>query len=119
MATKALITGVTGQDSRYLADLLLQQGYEVHGITRPGPERDAGRSARTAVTVHAVDLGNSAAIHALLETVGPDQIYHLSAQSSVAASFRDPAGTFRSNIEDTQTLFAAIRNVTPATRTYF
>src|SRR5687767_5894735 len=117
MTPRALITGITGQDGRYLADLLLENGYEVHGLTRPPAERDM--SARLwrldgileRITVHTAHLTDSSSLRAIIESVQPAQVYHLGAQSSVSASFRDPVGTYRSNIEGTQNLFAAIHDI--------
>jgi GDPmannose 4,6-dehydratase len=125
MTPKALITGITGQDGRYLADLLLENGYEVHGLRRPGPERDT--SARLwriegildRITLHTASLTDPSAVRSVLEDVEPDQVYHLAAQSSVSASFHDPVGTYRSNIEGTQNLFAAIHETVPQARSYF
>lgn len=125
MTPKALITGITGQDGRYLADLLLDNGYEVHGLRRPGPERhDDVRLWRLEgivdrLRVHTASMTDPSSLRHVLATVEPDQVYHLGAQSSVSASFRDPIGTYRSNIEGTQNLFAAIHEMIPGTSTYF
>jgi GDPmannose 4,6-dehydratase len=125
MTPKALITGITGQDGRYLADLLLENGYEVHGLKRPGAERDA--SARLwrlgdilhRVTLHTASLTDPSALRTILAEVQPVQVYHLAAQSSVSASFHDPVGTYRNNIEGTQNVLSAVQETLPGTRTYF
>jgi GDPmannose 4,6-dehydratase len=125
MTPKALITGITGQDGRYLADLLLDNGYEVHGLKRPGAERDApARLWRLGgilhrITLHTASLTDPSALRAVLAEVQPHHVYHLAAQSSVSASFHDPVGTYRNNIEGTQNLLSAIHEMLPGTRTYF
>jgi GDPmannose 4,6-dehydratase len=125
MTPKALITGITGQDGRYLADLLLDNGYEVHGLKRPGAERDTpARLWRLGdilhrVTLHTASLTDPSALRAVLAEVQPVHVYHLAAQSSVSSSFRDPVGTYRNNIEGTQNVLSAIQETLPGTRTYF
>ena len=125
MKPRALITGITGQDGRYLAGLLLDNGFEVHGLKRPGTECDTDprlwriQDILGRLTLHIASLTDPASLRAVLEEVQPLQIYHLAAQSSVSSSFLDPAATYRSNIEGTQTLLAAIHDVVPRTRTYF
>ena len=102
MPRKALITGITGQDGSYLAELLLSKGYEVHGIKRRSSsfntERiDAilpdlhDRSAR--LFLHFGDLNDSSSLIRLLLTVKPDEVYHLGAQSHVRVSFDIPEYT--------------------------
>jgi GDPmannose 4,6-dehydratase len=125
MTPKALITGITGQDGRYLADLLLDNGYEVHGLKRPGAERDTpARLWRLGgilhrITLHTASLTDPSALRAVLAAVQPHQVYHLAAQSSVSASFHDPVSTYRNNIEGTQNVLSAIHEMLPGTRTYF
>ena len=97
MATKkALITGVTGQDGSYLAELLLGKGYEVHGIVRRASTFNRGRLdtvwsdpqlSETRLLLHYGDLGDSGSITRLLLQVQPEEIYNLGAQSHVRVSF--------------------------------
>ncbi len=89
---KALITGITGQDGSYLAELLLEKGYEVHGMTRraslPNTERIAHILDK--ITLHDGDLSDSSSIIRILNIVRPDEIYNLAAQSHVQVSFDVP-----------------------------
>lgn len=89
---RALITGITGQDGSYLAELLLEKGYEVHGMTRraslPNTERISHLLDR--VTLHDGDLSDSSSIIRILNIVRPDEIYNLAAQSHVQVSFDVP-----------------------------
>lgn len=91
---KALITGITGQDGSYLAELLLEKGYEVHGITRRASISNTARIdhliAENAVTLHDGDLSDTSSIVNIIATVRPDEIYNLAAQSHVQVSFDVP-----------------------------
>src|SRR6476469_684748 len=92
---RALITGITGQDGSYLAELLLSQGYEVHGIVRrvalEDPENRLGRleGVRSRIHLHAGSVESYASIHQVIGKVVPDECYHLAAQSFVSYSFDD------------------------------
>lgn len=99
--TRALITGVTGQDGFYLSELLLSLGHEVHGLVRPGSVAPEG------VTAHEFDL-LSGDIGEILETVKPDQVYNLAAVSSVFRSWQEPELTARVNGEFVARLLAAV-----------
>ena len=92
---KALITGITGQDGSYLSELLLEKGYEVHGITRraslPNTERIAHILGK--VTLHDGDLSDSSSLVRILNIIQPDEVYNLAAQSHVQVSFDAPEYT--------------------------
>ncbi len=99
---KALITGITGQDGSYLAELLLEKGYEVHGIIRRSSSFNTGRidhlyndphTKNVNLHLHFGDLSDSSNINRILEQVKPDEIYHLGAQSHVRVSFDLPEYT--------------------------
>lgn len=94
---KALITGITGQDGSYLAELLLSKGYEVHGMIRRSSvdyrERIAHLEGQPGFHLHYGDLSDSSSIFALVATVRPDEIYNLAAQSHVQVSFDVPEYT--------------------------
>lgn len=99
---KALITGITGQDGSYLAELLLKKGYEVHGIIRRSSSFNTGRidhifqdphQAGKKLILHYGDLSDSSNIARLLEKIRPDEIYNLGAQSHVRVSFDIPEYT--------------------------
>ena len=89
---KALITGITGQDGSYLAEMLLEKGYEVHGMTRRASTTNTERIAHILdkVTLHDGDLSDSSSIIRILSAVRPDEIYNLAAQSHVQVSFDVP-----------------------------
>lgn len=89
---RALITGITGQDGSYLAELLLEKGYEVHGITRraslPNTNRIEGILNR--ITLHDGDLSDTSSILRIMQIARPDEVYNLAAQSHVQVSFDVP-----------------------------
>lgn len=91
---KALITGITGQDGSYLAEFLLEKGYEVHGITRRASISNTSRIdhliARKTITLHDGDLSDSSSLVRIISLVQPDEIYNLAAQSHVQVSFDVP-----------------------------
>ena len=89
---KALITGITGQDGSYLAELLLEKGYEVHGMTRRAslPNTDRIAHLLDKITLHDGDLSDSSSIIRILRLVQPDEVYNLAAQSHVQVSFDVP-----------------------------
>ncbi len=91
---KALITGITGQDGSYLAEFLLEKGYEVHGIVRrssvPNTQRIEHLICKNAIVLHEGDLSDSSSIIRIVAEVRPDEIYNLAAQSHVQVSFDVP-----------------------------
>lgn len=126
---KALITGVTGQDGAYLADFLLEKGYEVHGIKRrtslfntdriDNLYQDPHTSERNFILHHGDMTDSSSLIH-IIEKVQPDEIYNLAAQSHVAVSFEEPEYTANSDALGTLRVLEAIRilGLTEKTRFY-
>jgi GDPmannose 4,6-dehydratase len=125
MNRKALITGITGQDGSYLAELLLEKRYDVHGIVRrvaiEDPEHRLWRVKHllTDITLHPASLESYASICRVIEKVRPDEIYHLGAQSFVSYSFEDEFSTFHTNINGTHYMLAASRDIVPEARFYF
>jgi len=100
MAKVALITGVTGQDGSYLAEVLVEKGYEVHGLTRRTSmfnrqrlEALANRPDGKGCKLHYGDLGDSSSLHRVVTMVRPDEVYNLAAQSHVGISFEQPEYT--------------------------
>lgn len=89
---KALITGITGQDGSYLAEFLLEKGYEVHGITRRASISNTGRidHIKSKITLHDGDLSDSSSLIRIISLVQPNEIYNLAAQSHVQVSFDVP-----------------------------
>jgi GDPmannose 4,6-dehydratase len=92
---KALITGITGQDGSYLAELLLKKGYEVHGLVRRSSSFNTWRidQVRDDLHLHYGDLVDTSSLTRVLELIGPDEIYNLAAQSHVKVSFDMPEYT--------------------------
>ncbi len=126
MATRrALITGITGQDGSYLAELLLSKGYEVHGVVRrvalEVPEVRLARlePVRSRLHLHAASLESYASVFQVVAGVQPDECYHLAAQSFVAYSFDDEFSTLNTNINGTHYLLSAIKTAAPNCRFYF
>jgi len=115
MTKTALITGITGQDGSYLAELLLDQGYAVHGVVRrsstPNVERIAHLLDR--VTLHPGDLLDQMALVRVIEQVQPSEVYHLAAQSFVPTSWEQPLATSDVNALGTARMLEAIRTVDP------
>lgn len=122
---RALITGITGQDGSYLAELLLEKGYEVHGmVRRVALEDPLHRLSRIlhikdSIRLHCASLESYASLHKTVATVHPDECYHLAAQSFVAYSFDDEFSTLNTNINGTHYLLSAIQSVVPRCRLYF
>ena len=118
MAKKALITGVTGQDGSYLAELLLSKGYEVHGIIRRASTFNTGRldpiyddphSGKSRLSLHYGDLSDASALARLIGRVQPEEVYNLAAQSHVRVSFDSPEYTADIVATGTVRLLEAIR----------
>ena len=121
----ALITGITGQDGSYLAELLLEKGYDVHGIVRRvASEEPTTRHGRIShlldrVTLHSASLENYASLCKVVQKVQPHECYHLAAQSFVSYSFEDEFSTMNTNINGTHHMLAAIKEAAPECRFYF
>lgn len=122
---RALITGITGQDGSYLAELLLSKGYEVHGIVRRLALEDPLhrlwriRHLLDRIVLHAGSMESYASIFNVVEQVLPDECYHLAAQSFVSYSFEDEFSTIDTNINGTHFLLSAIKRKAPNCRFYF
>jgi GDPmannose 4,6-dehydratase len=127
-ATKrALITGITGQDGSYLAELLLAKGYEVHGLIRRASTFNTGRldpiysdphSAQSRLFLHYGDLSDASGLSRLLGKIQPEEIYNLAAQSHVRVSFDSPEYTADTTATGTVRLLEAIREVGVKPRFY-
>lgn len=121
---KALITGITGQDGSYLAELLLEKGYEVHGLRRAASVFNTGRidhiieSGNKNFHLHYGDLIDSSNLNRLLEMIKPDEIYNLGAQSHVHISFQVPEYTAEIDGIGTLRLLDAIRETSIKTKFY-
>ena len=125
MSKRALITGISGQDGSYLAELLLTKGYEVHGIIRrvavEDPEHKLWRitSLRDRLVLHSASLENHATILKVVHEIQPDECYHLAAQSFVSYSFDDEFSTINTNINGTLFILSALKEAAPGCRFYF
>lgn len=125
MKPRALITGITGQDGSYLAELLLEKGYEVHGIVRrvafEDPDRRLWRikPILEKITLHSASLESYASIFKVVEKVDPRECYHLAAQSFVSYSFEDEFSTINTNINGTHFMLSAIKEKAPRCKFYF
>jgi len=129
MAKTALITGITGQDGSYLAELLLGKGYEVHGVVRRSSSMNRGRIDHlqhanpshpegSHFVLHYGDMTDSGGLNRLVKTVRPDEIYNLAAQSHVQISFDQPEYTGDADGLGTTRLLEAIRTTGLPTRFY-
>jgi GDPmannose 4,6-dehydratase len=125
MKRRALITGITGQDGSYLAELLLEKDYEVHGIVRrvaiEDPEHRLWRLRHLLddVRLHTGSLESYPSIYRVMTTVQPHEVYHLAAQSFVSYSFEDEFSILNTNINGTHFVIASVRDVAPKARFYF
>jgi len=113
MRKTALITGVTGQDGSYLAELLLSKDYEVHGIIRRSSSFNTGRIDHIfdRITLHYGDLVDSSNLVSIMMRVKPDEVYNLGAQSHVKVSFEEPEYTAQTDGVGTLRILEAIRTV--------
>jgi len=122
---KALITGITGQDGSYLAEFLLEKGYEVHSVVRRSaiedPEHRMSRvmHIRDRIITHPGTVESYPSIFNVVKDVKPDECYHLAAQSFVAYSFDDEFSTLLTNINGTHHVLSAIKETVPSCRFYF
>ena len=117
MSKTALITGITGQDGSYLAELLLSKGYKVHGIIRRVALEDEThrlwriRKILNEITLHSGSLESYARIFNIILKIKPNEIYHLGAQSYVDYSFEDEFSTFSMNINGTHYMLSAVKEL--------
>ena len=127
MSKKALITGITGQDGSYLAELLLGKGYEVHGIIRRSSSFNTSRIDHlyedphvngVKLFLHYGDLGDSSNLMRIVHEIDPDEVYNLAAQSHVRVSFDSPEFTGDVDALGTMRLLEAIRLTGVKTRFY-
>ena len=122
---KAIITGITGQDGSYLAEFLIEKGYEVHGIVRRvAIENSRHRMWRLnhildKIKIHPGSLESYPSLYKVISEIKPDEIYHLAAQSFVSYSFDDEFSTLNSNIIGTHYVLSAIKEACPNCRLYY
>ena len=122
---KALITGITGQDGSYLAELLLEKGYEVYGLVRRVTFEDQTHRLNriqhllSDIELLAGSLESFPSIYKGVAAVCPDEVYHFAAQSYVSYSFDDEFSTFNTNINGTHHILAACKDLAPNCRLYY
>ena len=125
MSKVALITGITGQDGSYLAELLLAKGYKVHGIVRRVALEDEThrvwriRNILDDITLHAASLESFASLFKIVQQIKPDEVYHLAAQSYVTYSFEDEFSTLNTNINGTHYILSAVKEFSKNLKFYF
>ena len=116
---RALITGISGQDGSYLTELLLEKGYEVHGVVRrvaaQNPEVRFERIEHLLdrIHLHPASLESYASVAKVVQTVEPHECYHLAGQSFVSYSFEDEFATIQTNIASTHFVLAAVKEYAP------
>ena len=117
---RALITGITGQDGSHLAELLLEKGYEVHGMVRRSSTETFQRleGFRDAITLHTGDLLDQRSLGDVMRETEPDEIYNLAAMSFVAASWSQPVLTAEFTGVGVTRMLEAMREVRPEARFY-
>ena len=122
---KALITGITGQDGSYLAELLLKKNYQVHGIIRRVALEDEThrlwriRKILKRITLHSASLESYASLVRIVAKIRPDEVYHLAAQSYVTYSFEDEFSTLNTNLNGTHFMLSAVKEFSPKSKFYF
>ncbi len=125
MKKRALITGITGQDGSYLSEILLERGYEVHGLVRRVAFEDPQhrlwrvRGIQARIHLHSASLESYPSIFNVIEKVKPHECYHLAAQSFVSYSFEDAFSTINTNINGTHFILAALKERVPRCKFYF
>src|SRR3954454_5908343 len=117
---RALITGITGQDGSYLADLLLEKGYDVHGMVRrsSGEANQRLSHIRDSLTLHTGDLLDQRSMTDVIREAQPEEIYNLAAMSYVAASWNQPVLTAEVTGTGVTRMLEAMRDAAPAARSY-
>jgi GDPmannose 4,6-dehydratase len=124
MMKKALITGINGQDGSYLAELLLEKGYEVHGVIRQSSIENQQKISFLKnnfdqLKLHVCSLNNHLSIYKLLDAIRPDECYHLAAASFVSYSFEDEASILATNLNPTHFFLSSIKELVPKCKFYF
>jgi GDPmannose 4,6-dehydratase len=122
---KALITGISGQDGSFLSELLLKEGYEVHGMVMRVDLEDISHRLKNIIHIiekiklHPAELESFASIIKVIDKVKPDECYHLAAQSFVDYSFDSEFSTINVNLNGTHNILAALKMIAPDCKFYF
>ncbi|MBN1372618.1 MAG: GDP-mannose 4,6-dehydratase [Anaerolineaceae bacterium] len=122
---KALITGISGQDGSFLAELLLAKGYEVHGIVRRSELENPDTSLQNLkevinqITLHPASIEAYPSMFQIVQRVKPEECYHLAASSFVSYSFDDEFSIFNSNVNGTHYILSILKEIAPLCKFYF
>ncbi len=122
---RALITGITGQDGSYLAEMLLAKGWEVHGVVRREALEDPAHrlvniiGIRDKIRLHAANIDNPLSLYKIVSDVRPNQCYHLAASSFVSYAFDDENTILSHNFSATHYLLSSLKELAPECRLYF
>lgn len=121
---KIVISGITGQDGYYLSKLLAPKGHQVHGIVRRNSQKsfgvlDTDPKLQSKLKLHYGDVTDKHSLDTIFKEVGPDQVYHLAAQSFVQESWSNPELTYEINIKGTLNMLNSFREYSPGGRFYF
>lgn len=124
MSKIALISGITGQDGSYLAELLLDKGYKVHGLVRKKSTKNVNNNWRLKnvlkkIKLHKIDFNNYRLLENRIKLIKPNEVYHLAAQAYDGYSFKDEFYTFDINLNFTHKLLATVRKVNPKASFFF
>ena len=125
MARRALITGISGQDGSYLAELLLNKGYEVHGLIKQESLEDKEHKLQNIlhlldrIILHFGSIDNHLSVYKVISKVLPDECYHLAASSFVSYTFDDESSVLSTNFNSTHYLLSSIKELCPNCKFYF
>ena len=121
MGKIALITGISGQDGSYLAELLIKKKYKVYGICSPYKKVNFEnlKDIRKKIVIKKIDINNYSKIKEIIKNLKPTEVYHLAAQSFINYKFEDEFFKLNPNINGTHYLLSAIKNFSPKTKFYF
>jgi len=125
MAKVALITGITGQDGSYLSELLLEKGYNVHGIVRRVALSNEDhrfwriKKIKKDLTLHPASLESYASLAKVIQKIKPNEVYHLASQSFVGTSFEDEFSTFNINLHGTHNMLSSAKDFCEGSKFYF
>lgn len=116
---KAFITGITGQDGSYLAELLISKGYEVHGLVRQKSDHQNLSEILSKINLHVGDVTDEIRLTGLIESISPDEIYHLATRHEVNITTEDYVKTNKVDAESTMFILMAIANHAPKAKFFY
>ncbi len=124
MSKVALITGITGQDGSYLAELLIQKKYKVHGFVRVKSNKKSNNLWRLKnilknIKLHKVNFNNNSSIRKIIKTIKPNEVYHLAAQAYDGHSFENEFYTLNTNLNFTHKILSSVKQANPKAKFFF